>query len=209
FKIPDDISNEVAAIFDPFGNAVHTALSFDLVGEDVLITGAGPIGVMAAAVAKHAGARQVVVTDVNDYRLDLARQMGATRAVNVAREDLWTVATSELGMTEGFDVGLEMSGSSPAFAQMVSVMNNGGKIALLGIPAGRVDIDWNAVIFKMLTIKGIYGREMFETWYKMAALIQSGLDLTPILTHRFGIDDFQQGFDAMLSGQSGKVILDW
>ncbi|MFB9995288.1 L-threonine 3-dehydrogenase [Deinococcus oregonensis] len=209
FKIPDDISDEVAAIFDPFGNAVHTALSFDLVGEDVLITGAGPIGVMAAAVAKHAGARQVVVTDVNDYRLDLARQMGATRAVNVAREDLWTVATTELGMTEGFDVGLEMSGSSPAFAQMVGVMNNGGKIALLGIPAGRVDIDWNAVIFKMLTIKGIYGREMFETWYKMAALIQSGLDLTPILTHRFGIDDFQQGFDAMLSGQSGKVILDW
>ncbi|UQN07781.1 L-threonine 3-dehydrogenase [Deinococcus sp. QL22] len=209
FKIPDDISDEVAAVFDPFGNAVHTALSFDLVGEDVLITGAGPIGVMAAAVAKHAGARQVVVTDINDYRLELALQMGATRAVNVAREDLWTVATSELGMTEGFDVGLEMSGSSPAFAQMVSVMNNGGKIALLGIPAGRVDIDWNAVIFKMLTIKGIYGREMFETWYKMAALIQSGLDLTPILTHRFGIDDFQQGFDAMLSGQSGKVILDW
>jgi threonine 3-dehydrogenase len=209
FKLPDDIPDEIAAIFDPFGNAVHTALSFDLVGEDVLITGAGPIGVMAAAVARHVGARHVVVTDVNDYRLDLARKMGATRAVNVAREDLWAVAQAELGMTEGFDVGLEMSGSGAAFAQMVGVMNHGGKVAILGIPSGRVDIDWNAVIFKMLTLRGIYGREMFETWYKMTALIQSGLDLTPILTHRFGIDDFQQGFDAMLGGQSGKVILDW
>ena len=209
FKIPDDIPDDVAAIFDPFGNAVHTALTYDLVGEDVLITGAGPIGVMAAAVAKHVGARNVVITDVNDYRLDLARKVGVTRAVNVAREDLWAVARSELGMTEGFDVGLEMSGSGPAFAQMVDAMNNGGKIALLGIPSGRVDIDWNAVIFKMLTVKGIYGREMFETWYKMTALIQSGLDLTPVLTHRFPIDDFQQGFDAMLGGQSGKVILDW
>ncbi len=209
FKLPDDIPDEMAAIFDPFGNAVHTALSFDLVGEDVLITGAGPIGVMAAAVARHVGARNVVVTDVNDYRLDLARRMGATRAVNVAKEDLWAVAQAELGMTEGFDVGLEMSGSGAALAQMVGVMNHGGKVAILGIPAGRVDIDWNAVIFKMLTLKGIYGREMFETWYKMTALIQSGLDLTPILTHRFPIDDFQRGFDAMLSGQSGKVLLDW
>ncbi|MPY66805.1 L-threonine 3-dehydrogenase [Deinococcus sp. SDU3-2] len=209
FKLPDDIPDEIAAIFDPFGNAVHTALSFDLVGEDVLITGAGPIGVMAAAIARHVGARNVVVTDVNEYRLDLARKMGATRAVNVATEDLWSVAQSELGMTEGFDVGMEMSGSGAAFAQMVKVMNHGGKVAILGIPSGRVDIDWNDVIFKMLTLKGIYGREMFETWYKMTALIQSGLDLTPILTHRFSIDDFQQGFDAMLGGQSGKVILDW
>ncbi len=208
FKLPDDIPDDIAAIFDPFGNAVHTALSFDLVGEDVLITGAGPIGVMAAAVARHVGARNVVITDINDYRLDLARQMGVTRAVNVAQEDLRAVM-QELGMTEGFDVGLEMSGSGPAFAQMVEVMNNGGKIALLGIPAGRVDIDWNGVIFKMLTIKGIYGREMFETWYKMAALIQSGLDLSPIITHHYPIQDYQQGFDAMLGGQSGKVILNW
>ncbi|MFC6664539.1 L-threonine 3-dehydrogenase [Deinococcus radiopugnans] len=209
FKLPDDISDDLAAIFDPFGNAVHTALKFDLVGEDVLITGAGPIGVMAAAVAKHVGARHVVITDVNEYRLELARQMGVTRAVNVAEEDLWTVAQSELGMTEGFDVGLEMSGSGAAFAQMVKLMNHGGKIALLGIPAGRVDIDWDSVIFKMLTVQGIYGREMFETWYKMVALIQSGLDLTPVITHHYGIADFQQGFDAMLGGQSGKVILDW
>ncbi|MFC5847504.1 L-threonine 3-dehydrogenase [Deinococcus petrolearius] len=209
FKIPGDIPDDVAAIFDPFGNAVHTALTYDLVGEDVLITGAGPIGVMAAAVARHVGARNVVITDVNDYRLDLARRVGVTRAVNVAREDLWAVARGELGMTEGFDVGLEMSGSGPAFAQMVEAMNNGGKVALLGIPSGRVDIDWNGVIFKMLTIKGIYGREMFETWYKMAALIQSGLDLRPVITHHFGIGDFQRGFDAMLGGQSGKVILDW
>lgn len=209
FKLPDDISDDIAAIFDPFGNAVHTTLQFDLVGEDVLVTGAGPIGIMAAAIAKHVGARNVVITDVNEYRLDLARKMGVTRAVNVAQEDLWEVATKELDMHEGFDVGLEMSGSGPAFAQMVKVMNNGGKIALLGIPGGDVKIDWNEVIFKMLTIKGIYGREMFETWYKMAALIQSGLDITPIITHHYGIHDFQKGFDAMLSGQSGKVILDW
>ncbi|RJF73511.1 L-threonine 3-dehydrogenase [Deinococcus cavernae] len=209
FKLPDDIPDDIAAIFDPFGNAVHTALSFDLVGEDVLITGAGPIGVMAAAVARHVGARNVVITDVNEYRLDLARRVGVTRAVNVAQEDLWTVAKDELDMHEGFDVGLEMSGSGPAFAQMVQVMNNGGKIALLGIPSGDVSIDWNDVIFKMLTIKGIYGREMFETWYKMAALIQSGLDLTPIITHHYPIQDYQKGFDAMLSGQSGKVILNW
>ncbi|MFC3717970.1 L-threonine 3-dehydrogenase [Deinococcus metalli] len=209
FKLPDDIPDDVAAIFDPFGNAVHTALQFDLVGEDVLITGAGPIGVMAAAVAKHVGARNVVITDVNDYRLDLARRVGVTRAVNVARENLWDVARGELDMHEGFDVGMEMSGNGAAFAQMVDVMNNGGKIALLGIPAGRVDIDWNAVIFKMLTIRGIYGREMFETWYKMAALIQSGLDLTPIITHHYAVSDFQRGFDDMLGGHSGKVILDW
>ena len=209
FKLPDDVPDDIAAIFDPFGNAVHTALSFDLVGEDVLITGAGPIGVMAAAVARHVGARNVVITDVNEYRLDLARRVGVTRAVNVATEDLWAVARDELDMHEGFDVGLEMSGSGQAFSQMLHLMNNGGKVALLGIPSGDVRIDWNDVIFKMLTIKGIYGREMFETWYKMAALIQSGLDLTPVITHHYGIGDFQQGFDAMLSGQSGKVILNW
>jgi len=209
FRIPDSIPDDVAAIFDPFGNAVHTALSFDLVAEDVLITGAGPIGAMACAVARHAGARNVVITDINDYRLDLALKMGATRAVNVAREDLWSVAQSELGMTEGFDVGLEMSGSGAALNQMLRAMNHGGKVALLGIPAAGVTIDWNDVIFKGLVIKGIYGREMFETWYKMAALVQSGLDLTPIITHHYGIREYQQGFDAMRSGQSGKVILDW
>lgn len=209
FKLTDDIPDDIAAIFDPFGNAVHTALTFDLVGEDVLITGAGPIGVMAAAVAKHVGARNVVITDVNDFRLDLARKMGVTRAVNVNREDLWTVARDELHMHEGFDVGLEMSGNGAAFSQMLHLMNNGGKVALLGIPSGEVKIDWNDVIFKMLTIKGIYGREMFETWYKMAALIQSGLDLTPVITHHFPIQDFQKGFDAMLGGSSGKVILNW
>ena len=208
FKLPDNISDEIASIFDPFGNAVHTALTFDLVGEDVLVTGAGPIGVMAAAIARHVGARNVVVTDINDYRLELATKMGATRTVNVAQEDLWSAA-QELGMTEGFDVGMEMSGSGAAFAQMVKVMNHGGKIALLGIPSGKVEIDWDDVIFKMLTIKGIYGREMFETWYKMAVLVQSGLDLSPVITHRFGIDDYQKGFDAMLSGNSGKVVLDW
>ncbi|ATC95850.1 L-threonine 3-dehydrogenase [Pseudoalteromonas tunicata] len=208
FKIPDNISDELASIFDPFGNAVHTALSFDLVGEDVLITGAGPIGIMAAAVAKHVGARYVVVTDVNEYRLDLARKMGATRAVNIANEKLEDVM-KELGMTEGFDVGLEMSGVPSAFKNMLSNMNHGGKIAMLGIPPSDMAVDWNQVIFKGLVIKGIYGREMFETWYKMASLIQSGLDLSPIITHQFPIDQFQQGFDTMLSGQSGKVILDW
>ncbi|WP_343464341.1 L-threonine 3-dehydrogenase [Pantoea sp.] len=208
FKIPDNISDELAAIFDPFGNAVHTALSFDLVGEDVLISGAGPIGIMAAAVCKHVGARHVVITDINDYRLALARQMGVTRAVNVAKENLRDVMT-ELGMTEGFDVGLEMSGAPPAFRTLLEVMNHGGRIALLGIPPGEMAIDWNLVIFKGLFIKGIYGREMFETWYKMAALIQSGLDLTPIITHRYHIDDFQQGFDEMRSGRSGKVVLSW
>lgn len=208
FKIPDNISDDLASIFDPFGNAVHTALSFDLVGEDVLITGAGPIGIMAAAVAKHAGARHVVITDINEYRLSLAKKMGATKAVNVATENLQDVM-SDLGMTEGFDVGMEMSGVPVALHDMLAKMNNGGKIAMLGIPPNDVSIDWNQVIFKGLTIKGIYGREMFETWYKMASLIQGGLDLTPIITHQFNIDDFQEGFDVMGSGQSGKVILDW
>ncbi|MCY7295747.1 L-threonine 3-dehydrogenase [Alteromonas sp. a30] len=208
FKIPDNISDEMAAIFDPFGNAVHTALSFDLVGEDVLITGAGPIGIMAAAVAKHVGARHVVITDVNEYRLALSEKMGVTRAVNVAKEKLEDVMV-ELGMTEGFDVGLEMSGVPSAFSQMLSNMNNGGKIALLGIPPEDMAIDWNQVIFKGLVIKGIYGREMFETWYKMASLLQSGLDLSPIITHEFDIQDFQKGFEVMGSGQSGKVLLQW
>jgi threonine 3-dehydrogenase len=208
FKIPDNIPDELASIFDPFGNAVHTALSFDLVGEDVLITGAGPIGIMAAAVAKHVGARHVVITDVNEYRLDLARKMGATRAVNVATEKLEDVM-KELGMTEGFDIGLEMSGVPVAFNSMLNNMNHGGKIAMLGIPPSDMAVDWNQVIFKGLIIKGIYGREMFETWYKMASLIQSGLDLKPIITHQFSVDDFQAGFDTMISGQSGKVILNW
>lgn len=208
FKLPDEVSDDMAAIFDPFGNAVHTALSFDLVGEDVLITGAGPIGMMAAAVAKHAGARHVVITDINDYRLELAKKMGATRTVNSQQENL-TDVMNELGMSEGFDVGLEMSGVSAAFNGMLKAMNHGGKIALLGIPPGDMSIDWNEVIFKGLVIKGIYGREMFETWYKMAALIQSGLDLTPMITHVMPVDDFQKGFDIMRSGKSGKIVLDW
>ncbi len=208
FKIPDNISDDLASIFDPFGNAVHTALSFDLVGEDVLITGAGPIGIMAAAVARHVGARHVVITDVNPYRLALAEKMGVTRAVNVAEENLKDVM-NQLGMTEGFDIGLEMSGVTVAFRDMLNNMNNGGKIAMLGIPPQDVAIDWNQVIFKGLVIKGIYGREMFETWYKMASLIQSGLDISPIITHQFSIDEFQQGFDTMGSGHSGKVILNW
>ena len=208
YKIPDNIPDELAAIFDPFGNAVHTALSFDLVGEDVLITGAGPIGIMAAAVAKHVGARHVVITDVNEYRLSLAKRMGATAVVDVSKQDLKAVM-KELGMTEGFDVGLEMSGNPRAFRQMLDTMNHGGKIAMLGIMPGEQAIDWSKVIFKGLVLKGVYGREMFETWYKMVALLQGGLDLSPIITHRFGIDDFQKGFDAMRSGQSGKVILDW
>ncbi|OCH46372.1 L-threonine 3-dehydrogenase, partial [Vibrio cyclitrophicus] len=208
FKIPAGISDDLASIFDPFGNAVHTALSFDLVGEDVLITGAGPIGIMAAAVAKHVGARHVVITDVNEYRLDLAKKMGVTRAVNVMEEKLEDVM-ADLGMTEGFDVGLEMSGNPSAFNSMLTNMNHGGKISLLGIPPSDMAVDWNQVIFKGLVIKGIYGREMFETWYKMASLIQSGLDLTPIITHHYKVDDFQKGFDMMRSGMSGKVILDW
>lgn len=208
FRLPDEVSDEMAAIFDPFGNAVHTALSFNLVGEDVLITGAGPIGIMAAAVARHAGARHIVVTDINDYRLGLAKTMGATRVVNVANEDLKAVM-SDIHMTEGFDVGLEMSGVPSAFRSMLAAMNHGGKVALLGIPPGEMGIDWSQVIFKGLEMKGIYGREMFETWYKMASLIQSGLDLSPMITHQLPIDDYQQGFDIMRSGQSGKVILDW
>jgi len=208
FKLPAEISDDLAAIFDPFGNAVHTALSFDLVGEDVLITGAGPIGIMAAAVAKHVGARHVVITDVNPYRLELALKMGATRAVDVSKTKL-TDVMNELKMTEGFDVGMEMSGVPTAFTDMLNNMNNGGKIAMLGIPSTNMAIDWSQVIFKGLTIKGVYGREMFETWYKMASLIQSGLDLTPVITHHFPIDEFQQGFDVMRSGMSGKVILDW
>ncbi len=208
FKIPDNISDDLAAIFDPFGNAVHTALSFDLVGEDVLITGAGPIGIMAAAVARHVGARHVVITDVNPYRLQLAQKMGATRAVNVAQEKLADVM-QELGMDEGFDVGLEMSGVPAAFTDMLCNMNHGGKIAMLGIPPGEMAIDWNQVIFKGLIIKGVYGREMFETWYKMASLLQGGLDLSPIITHQYPVSEFQTGFDTMASGQSGKVILNW
>ena len=208
FPIPDEIPDDLAAIFDPFGNAVHTALSFNLIGEDVLITGAGPIGIMAVAIAKHVGARHVVITDVNDYRLDLARKMGATRAVNVTQENLADVMV-ELNMHEGFDVGLEMSGNPTAFRQMLEQMNHGGKVALLGIPPGETAIDWNQVIFKGLELKGVYGREMFETWYKMVALIQSGLDISPLITHHFKVDDFKQGFEAMNSGQSGKVILDW
>ena len=203
-----DIDLDVASIFDPFGNATHTALSFNLVGEDVLITGAGPIGIMAVAIARHVGARNVVITDVNEYRLGLAAKMGATRTVNIAKESL-TDVMSELHMTEGFDVGLEMSGVPSAFTGMLEAMNHGGKIALLGIPPAQTAIDWNQVIFKGLEIKGIYGREMFETWYKMVAMLQSGLDLSPILTHRFAVDDYEQAFATMLSGESGKVILDW
>ncbi len=203
-----DIDRDVAAIFDPFGNAVHTALSFDLLGEDVLVTGAGPIGIMGAAVAKHAGARYVVITDVNDYRLDLATQMGADVTVNVARESLRDVQ-QRLGMKEGFDVGLEMSGNPAAFREMIDQMCHGGKIAMLGIPSEPMPIDWNKVIFNMLTIKGIYGREMYETWYKMSVMIESGLDIRPVITHRFHFTEFEQGFAAMLSGNCGKVILDW
>src|SRR5271154_7185483 len=208
FKLPNAIDDEIASILDPFGNATHTALSFNLVGEDVLITGAGPIGIMAVAIAKHVGARNVVITDVNDYRLELARKMGATRAVNVSRVSLRDVM-ADLHMTEGFDVGLEMSGVPSAFTSMLEAMNHGGKIALLGIPPSQTAIDWTQVIFKGLEIKGIYGREMFETWYKMVAMLQSGLDLSPILTHRFAVDDYKKAFDTMLSGESGKVILDW
>jgi len=208
FKLRDGITNEMAAIFDPYGNAAHTALSFDMVGEDVLITGAGPIGCMAAAIARHVGARNVVITDVNGYRLDLARKMGATRAVDVSREDLKTVM-GEIGMTEGFDVGLEMSGNGTAFKSLIDNMVNGGRVALLGIFPEDVAIDWGKVIFKGLFMKGIYGREMFETWYKMAAMIESGLDISQVITHRFPIDDFRKGFEVMGSGKSGKVILDW
>ncbi len=208
FKLPDSIGDDVASILDPFGNAVHTALAFSMVGEDVLIAGAGPIGIMAAAVARFVGARHVVITDVNDYRLGLAEQMGATRVVNVARESL-DDTMHELAMQEGFDIGLEMSGNPMALREMLRTMHHGGSVAMLGIPAQETAIDWTEVIFKGITIKGIYGREMFETWYKMASLLQSGLDITPVITHHFGINDYLEGFEIMGSGKSGKVILDW
>ena len=202
------IDLDVASIFDPLGNAVHTALSFDVLGEDVLITGAGPIGLMAAAVVRHAGARFVVITDVNEHRLGIAKTMGVDVALNVSRRSLAEVQ-KELGMAEGFDVGLEMSGNAAAFRSMIDAMCHGGKIAMLGIPSEEIAIDWNKVVFNMLTIKGIYGREMYETWYKMTVMIQSGLNIAPVITHRFGADEFQRGFDAMMTGESGKVILDW
>jgi len=208
FKLPDSITDDMASILDPLGNATHTALSFDLVGEDVLITGAGPIGVMAVAIARYAGSRHIVITDVNDYRLDLARKMGATRALNVTRETI-DDTMRELGMEEGFDVGMEMSGNPDAFRDMLRTMHHGGKISMLGIPPGDMAIDWNDVIFKGLVIKGIYGREMFETWYKMSSMLQSGLNMEPIITHHFDVDEFQPAFELMESGQTGKVILHW
>jgi threonine 3-dehydrogenase len=206
--IPDDIPDEIAAIFDPLGNAVHTALSFDLVGEDVLVTGAGPIGIMGALVAQAVGARKVVITDINPTRLDLARRLGIHHVVDASAEKLSNVMRQE-GMREGFDVGLEMSGSAVAFRDMIDAMNNGGRIAILGIAPTGFEIDWNKVIFKMLTLKGIYGREMFETWYKMIALVQGPLDVSGLITHRLGVDDYIEGFEAMKSGNSGKVVLDW
>jgi threonine 3-dehydrogenase len=208
FALPDSINDDVASFLDPLGNAVHTALSFDLVGEDVLITGAGPIGVMATAIARFVGARYVVVTDVNEYRLNLALRMGATRAVNVATTDLGDVER-ELGMTEGFDVGLEMSGNGGALRQMLTTMNHGGRVALLGIPPEEVAIDWNLVIFKGLIIKGIYGREMFETWYKMTAMLGSGLPVGEVITHHVAADDFADAFEIMRSGHAGKIVMDW
>ena len=203
-----DVNRDVAAIFDPFGNAVHTALSFEVLGEDVLITGAGPIGIMSAAVARHAGARHIVITDPNEDRLDIARRVGVTLAVNPTKTSLADVQ-KQLGMTEGFDVGLEMSGNSSAFRDMIANMSHGAKIAMLGIPSKPIEIDWRTVIFNMLTIKGIYGREMYESWYKMAVLVDSGLDLMPVITHRYRHDEFESGFQAMRSGKSGKVILNW
>ncbi len=202
------IDRDIASIFDPYGNAVHTALQFDLLGEDVLITGAGPIGCMATAVCKHAGARYIVVTDLNPWRLDLAKRMGATRVVDVRHETLESVQ-AEMGMREGFDVGLEMSGSPAAFRSMLANMCHGGKIAMLGIPSEQIAIDWNTVVFNMLTIKGVYGRQMYETWYKMTVMLQGGLDISPVITHHFGYEDFEQGFAVMRSGESGKVILHW
>ncbi len=203
-----EVDWDIASIFDPFGNAVHTALSFPVLGEDVLITGAGPIGLMAAAVVRHAGARYVVITDVNPWRLKLAQKLGVTRAVNVKETTLADVQ-KELGMHEGFDVGLEMSGNAAAFRDMLPSMCHGGKIAMLGIPDGEMAIDWTTVVFNMLTIKGIYGREMYETWYKMTVMLQSGLDISPVITHRMHYTEFEKGFEAMLSGESGKVILNW
>ena len=208
FKLPEAISDEMASILDPLGNATHTALSFDLVGEDVLITGAGPIGIMAVAIAKYAGARHIVITDVNDYRLELARKLGASIALNVTNGSL-DQTMSDLGMEEGFDVGMEMSGVESAFRDMLRTMHHGGKIALLGIPPQEMAIDWTQVIFKGLEIKGVYGREMFETWYKMSSMLQSGLNVEPIITHRFPLDDYEEAFQLMESGQSGKIILNW
>jgi threonine 3-dehydrogenase len=202
------INLDIAAIFDPFGNAVHTALTFDVLGEDVLITGAGPIGIMAAAVVRHAGARHVVITDVNQYRLDLAKKMGVTVALNVKERTLRSVQ-EELGLAEGFDVGLEMSGNAAAFNEMIDNMCHGGKIAMLGIPSESIAIDWNKVVFNMLTIKGIYGREMYETWYKMSVMLESGINIDPVITHRFAARDFEKAFAVMTSGLSGKVVLDW
>ena len=208
FTLTDDIDDNVAAMLDPMGNATHTALSFDLVGEDVLITGAGPIGIMAVAIARHAGARHIVITDVNDYRLNLARELGATRALNVTHGSVEECMTG-LGMKEGFDVGMEMSGNPDALRTLLSSMHHGGRVALLGNPPAETAVDWNQVIFKGLILKGIYGREMFETWYKNAAMLQSGLDLGPVITHHYDADDFQAAFDVMASGNSGKVILNW
>ena len=205
---PDDIDQDVAAIFDPFGNAVHTALSFPVLGEDVLVTGAGPIGIMAAAVARHAAARYVVITDVNPHRLELARKMGVTRAVNPQEGSLKEVQ-KELGMLEGCDVGMEMSGNAQAFRDMLDNMAHGGRIAMLGIPDKEMAIDWNTVIFRMLTVKGIYGREMYETWYKMNVMLESGLDIKPVITHHFSYRDFMKGFEVMMTGNSGRVVLDW
>ncbi len=208
FPIPDHISDDIASVLDPLGNATHTALAFDVVGEDILITGAGPIGIMATAIARHTGARYVVVTDVNPYRLELASQMGADRVVDVGRESLESVM-EELGMTEGFDVGLEMSGSEEALNQMLESMNHGGKVAVLGIPSGDVMVEMNEVIFKGLNLKGIYGRRIFETWYKSAAMLHSGLDVAPVVTHRFDVDEFEAAFAMVASGQCGKVVMDW
>ena len=205
---PDDIDQDVAAIFDPFGNAVHTALSFPVLGEDVLVTGAGPIGIMAAAVARHAAARYVVITDVNPYRLELARRMGVTRAVNPREQSLKDVQ-KELGMLEGFDVGMEMSGNAQAFRDMFGNMAHGGRIAMLGMPDKEMAIDWNTVILHMLTIKGIYGREMYETWYKMNVMLESGLDIKPVITHHFPYREFLKGFEVMMTGNSGRVVLNW
>lgn len=206
--IPDSVPDEVAAILDPFGNAVHTALSFNVVGEDVLVTGAGPIGIMGALVVQRCGARKVVITDINPNRLALAREMGIEHAIDATSANLRDIMRN-IGMTEGFDVGLEMSGAANAFRDMIDAMNNGGKIAILGVAPAGFEIDWNKVIFKMLHLKGIYGREMFDTWYKMIAFVEAGMDLSGLITHHLGIDQFQEGFDAMRSGQFGKVVLDW
>jgi threonine 3-dehydrogenase len=203
-----DVNLEVASFFDPFGNAVHSALAFPMVGEDVLITGAGPIGIMAIAVARHAGARHIVITDVNPYRLELAKKFDVTRTVDVTKENLKDIQ-NELGMTEGFDIGLEMSGNESAFKDMIANMAHGGSIALLGIPPAEMAIDWNKVVFNMLTIKGIYGRKIFETWYHMTVLLQSGVNIEPVITHRFPAEEYEKGFEAMMSGNCGKVILEW